>query len=292
MISTLLPLAQAQIQAQAAPDSEIWIFPLAGTAALVALTLAILFLCLRVYWRLAGRVFRGGGKVWSAPLDLPDLLVAGVLSSWFLLMAGIGFARGPRPMSDSGLLQSALLFGIIVAAIALFLRSRKIPVLRLLGLRAVPPLRALGLGAFFFVAAYPLVRLCTILMAQWLGQHAESQEIIKFFTQAVSGGNPGQVWLLVAAAALVAPVVEEILFRGYFYGVLRRYLGPVAAVFLSAAFFAVIHVNLLSLVPLFVLAVCFALAYEATGSLLVPMTMHALFNLSNLAEIFYHVSRR
>jgi membrane protease YdiL (CAAX protease family) len=43
------------------------------------------------------------------------------------------------------------------------------------------------------------------------------------------------------------------------------------------------HQHVGSLVPLFVLALSFTLAYEATGCLLVPIFMHALFNALNIA---------
>jgi len=66
----------------------------------------------------------------------------------------------------------------------------------------------------------------------------------------------------------------------------KRFLGPVPAGFLSAMLFAASHSNLGSLASLFVLAVCFLLAYERTGSLLVPVGMHALFNSLNLLAIF------
>ena len=53
-----------------------------------------------------------------------------------------------------------------------------------------------------------------------------------------------------------------------------------AGILVNSALFAAIHLNSASLFPLFVLAVCFTLVYEATGSILVSMTMHSLFNLT------------
>jgi membrane protease YdiL (CAAX protease family) len=79
---------------------------------------------------------------------------------------------------------------------------------------------------------------------------------------------------------VVAPVAEETIFRGYIYGVLKRYTGGLTAGVISAGMFAAMHLSVSSLPALFVLALCFTLAYEATGSLLVNILMHALFNLS------------
>ncbi len=55
----------------------------------------------------------------------------------------------------------------------------------------------------------------------------------------------------------------------------------------NAALFAAIHLNTASLLPLFVLALCLTLAYEATGSLLIPMVMHSCFNSITFALVLY-----
>ena len=56
---------------------------------------------------------------------------------------------------------------------------------------------------------------------------------------------------------------------------------------LTSLLFAAIHMNGPVFLPLFVLAVCLTLAYEATGSLWVPMLMHALFNGVMIGMMFY-----
>jgi membrane protease YdiL (CAAX protease family) len=88
-------------------------------------------------------------------------------------------------------------------------------------------------------------------------------------------------------AVVVAPVAEETIFRGYIYGVLKRYFGGIGAGLFSAALFAGLHLNVAALPALFVLALCLTLAYEATGSLLVNIFMHGFFNLSMLLTMLY-----
>jgi membrane protease YdiL (CAAX protease family) len=60
--------------------------------------------------------------------------------------------------------------------------------------------------------------------------------------------------------------------------VFKRYFGMAFGVALNALLFAAVHTHLPSFAPLCVLGVCFTLAYEWSGSILVSMTMHALFN--------------
>jgi len=115
----------------------------------------------------------------------------------------------------------------------------------------------------------------------------EMQEIAKYILDAARQSDWSRFLLAAGVAALVAPVTEEFLFRGYFYGVLRRYVGVVPAMLFTSTLFAAIHMNGPVFLPLFVLAMCLTLAYEATGSLLVPMLMHALFNSVMLGTMFY-----
>ncbi len=63
-------------------------------------------------------------------------------------------------------------------------------------------------------------------------------------------------------------------------------MSPAVAIIVVSMLFALIHAHLPALVPLFIVAVGCNLAYIHSESLIVPITMHALFNGINLI-IFY-----
>jgi membrane protease YdiL (CAAX protease family) len=88
-------------------------------------------------------------------------------------------------------------------------------------------------------------------------------------------------------AIIVAPLAEELIFRGYLYPVGKKYLGPFLSALVTAALFAVLHGHMASLPALFTLALCLALSYEKSGSLLVPTIMHAVFNAVSVIGILY-----
>ncbi|MBN1404379.1 MAG: CPBP family intramembrane metalloprotease [Opitutales bacterium] len=92
----------------------------------------------------------------------------------------------------------------------------------------------------------------------------------------------GAFILLVIMAGLLAPVVEEMVFRAGLYRFLKGRVGKEAAIFSTAALFAMLHYNLLAFPTLMLLGVALCLAYEATGNIKVPMFMHALFNLNSV----------
>jgi len=90
--------------------------------------------------------------------------------------------------------------------------------------------------------------------------------------------------ILAVVAILLAPLGEEILFRGILYPTIKRYGFPRLALWGTSLLFAAIHVNLLTFVPLFLFAMVLGLLYQKTGNLLAPITAHAMFNVLNFVK--------
>ena len=88
----------------------------------------------------------------------------------------------------------------------------------------------------------------------------------------------GQRFLYFFVGGLVAPVFEELFFRGILFGYLRRW-GVPAAVLISTAVFAAFHLPTIPLTQV-VGGVVFAVAYHHSGSLITPITIHVLGNLA------------
>ena len=93
--------------------------------------------------------------------------------------------------------------------------------------------------------------------------------------------------LIIILAVAIAPLVEEFVFRFFFYGVVRRYFGRFAGLMVNSVLFAAVHAHIPSAAPLFVLGGCLTLAYEWSGSIFVSMTMHALFNSLTLTALAF-----
>ena len=90
-------------------------------------------------------------------------------------------------------------------------------------------------------------------------------------------------WLVILAVVILAPIAEEIFFRGVVFNALLREGGRRWAYIGSSALFAVIHVSLVALVPIFLLGLALAWIYQRTGNLLAPMAMHATVNAISVA---------
>lgn len=81
-------------------------------------------------------------------------------------------------------------------------------------------------------------------------------------------------------AVIFNPIIEELFFRGFLLTFLRNYTSTTLAIVLSAGIFAFAHLNLGAAMPLWFFGIVLGIAYEHTGSLLVPITIHACFNLA------------
>lgn len=90
--------------------------------------------------------------------------------------------------------------------------------------------------------------------------------------------DPMLIGLMVIAAVIAAPICEEIVFRGYLYPVMKRFVGMWPATICSAFIFAAAHGNLTALLPLFVFGGLLVVIYEKTGSLWAPIAVHFCFN--------------
>lgn len=85
-------------------------------------------------------------------------------------------------------------------------------------------------------------------------------------------------WLLLVGGAIVAPVIEELFFRGFVFAGLRQGYGWRKAALMSSALFALIHFTPTAIIPIFILGYIFAYLYQRSNSIWPPILMHAATN--------------
>ncbi len=94
-------------------------------------------------------------------------------------------------------------------------------------------------------------------------------------------------WVLVACAVIGAPIVEEVIYRGFLQSCMLALLGRTwYAIIATAAIFTAVHVGSAqphALPTLLVLGLAIGVVYERTRGLLAPIAMHMLFNAGNVA---------
>ena len=147
----------------------------------------------------------------------------------------------------------------------------------------------LGLGTGFGLVGIAMaLALSTSLLIQALGDQAEPQKLVTLIAEeAAKPDQTGTLVFFVVMAAVVAPVVEEIFFRGILYPAIKQIGYPRIAAIGTAILFALFHVNLLTFASLTAVALGLIALYEFTDNLLAPIVAHAVFNASNLTMLFW-----
>lgn len=135
-------------------------------------------------------------------------------------------------------------------------------------------LRAMGAGIGWGVLAWIVASALTFAMVVLLERLGVEPEL-QVAEQAIAALDPV---LIVLAVVVLAPVAEEIFFRGVAFNAWLAERGRRFAYIGSAALFAVIHVSLVSVLPIFLLGLALAWVYRRTASLVAPIAMHATVN--------------
>jgi membrane protease YdiL (CAAX protease family) len=154
--------------------------------------------------------------------------------------------------------------------------------LRGFGLRVRTIPRDLKLAALYLLAVWPVV-FAMIVVTTEVGKLLFGKQFaipphpgLDIIME--SGALPLRV-LIVILAVVVAPLVEEMLFRGLVQTTFRSYTNrPWLAIIFTSLLFATFHTNGTHWPALFVLGMGLGYAYEKSGSLFRPIFMHALFN--------------
>lgn len=128
----------------------------------------------------------------------------------------------------------------------------------------------LGWGVLAWMAATAVSALVVVGLER-LGIPADPQAA----EQALLVVDP---WLAIVAIVILAPIAEELFFRGVVFNAWLREGGPRFAYLGSAILFAVIHLSLVAVLPIFLLGLALAWVYRRTGNLLAPIAMHAVVN--------------
>jgi uncharacterized protein len=136
-----------------------------------------------------------------------------------------------------------------------------------------------GIGCGLLIASYVLILLHNLLLMA-LGIETQGEEIAKLFASLES-----PAWFFFVGAIL-APLVEEIFFRGFLFQGFRQRYGWVSAMLLSSGIFAVAHLDPVSLIPTFILGSLLAYLYHRSNSIWPSVILHVLVNTFGLLSAY------
>ncbi len=256
-----------------------------GTGCVVAPILFARLPWTRAHW--AARLETLRARAWSSGDVLALILPLVAVHALFLALAARTpqadtLPSAPRIIASLAISVSAF-HGLALLLIAVLLRRRHARWADAFGLARAGLARQLAAGAVTYFALVPFVLTAAVVYLVILllcGYRPEQQPVMALFLKTDSLA----VQIAVAGmAVVVAPIAEELIFRGVAYPFLLRHLHPVPATLGMALLFALVHMSVPAIVPICVLALGLGLLYLHTGSLAACMALHAVFNGVSLA---------
>src|SRR3954452_8540329 len=211
---------------------------------------------------------------WYGLAALGLALVIAVFASG--IMIALVKATGADVSSDSPgvTLAATLIQDLVLAGTAIWLASQKAPPQPWqFGLRGVPFWRGVKWGAIAFAIYFGF----QIVYVAAVHPHEDQTTL-----HDLGAGSGGAMTILIGLIVVgVAPMIEEFFFRGFFYGALRTRFTFLVAALIDALVFGAIHAptGIQAVPPLIALGFAFCLAYEATGSIVPGIVLHALNNM-------------
>lgn len=206
---------------------------------------------------------------------LIGFVVSGLIQSLVMSGSDVGSRRaGAWKALVAG---QVCLHGAVLAAVAVFLRNQGRGWIQAFGFSKGGSARAVGMGVLAGLAFLPAAYGLQWAIGAWLktmGVDLPVQTAVGILTEADIWGRSA----IFLTAAVGAPWVEEMLFRGVAYPFLRDLGWPRLAMWGTAVAFGIIHANRSVLVPLTAFGCLLGLLYQHSGNLLTPIAAHVTFN--------------
>jgi len=140
-------------------------------------------------------------------------------------------------------------------------------------------INVMGLGCGLLIGGYAIIIVHNALLSIFhIG--TQGDQIMGVFKKLQS-----PVWLFLVGA-VIAPLVEEIFFRGFLFQGFRQKYGWLPALLLSSAIFAAAHLDPVAFIPTFVLGCVLAYVYHRSNSVWPGIIFHAAINSFSLCAVY------
>lgn len=156
-----------------------------------------------------------------------------------------------------------------------------------LGLSTVNLSNNIKVGIRQYVITLPFIIIVGFiinLISSYYGVSPETQDVVKWVMEEKSRFLLG---CLIFFGVILAPVMEEILFRGFLQSALRNSFGDRYAVAISAFLFAGVHMDVFAFLQIFILGLLLGYLYEKTQTLAASIFVHITHNSLTLIFLLY-----
>ena len=129
----------------------------------------------------------------------------------------------------------------------------------------------------------PIVLLTSLVMDYFIENQMGSNPLLEIV---LNNNNYFAFLILFITTTLLAPLFEEIIFRGVLLPILSRDFGKIIGIVSSSFIFALAHLSFSELPPLFILGIGLACTRFISGRLISSVVMHSLWNGLTFLNLF------
>ena len=224
--------------------------------------------------------------------DVGKAILLIIVGSFILgaMVVGITLATGNQPDETQGMTAAplfwlgTLVYGLIILAVYLFAVRRTQGDWSSVGFRSFSQRWLPMIPVLALVQLLGMTIINVLLVLPFTGGNFENPQI-----EALTGGSPlsmRQLGVLLILVAIIAPIAEELFFRGMLYPLLRQRWSPKVAIVINGLVFALIHFIPILIPGLFFVGMVLAWVRERSGSIIPCILLHALQNGMVLLSIY------
>lgn len=202
------------------------------------------------------------------------------------LVVLVGFLPGGDTGINRLLISQIMQTLITVGLIAFFLIKVRGQKFASIGLKPFQelrwlPLALVGGGLLYFFTTFFLGALSLLFP-----ELAEPQNVSNIIAEA---GSTWQIIAVIISVVILAPIGEELLFRGYIYHSLTPNYSPTVSMLITSAMFGAMHFDFLRFLPLTMVGFFLNLVAVKSKSLYGSMLMHATWNMVMVAVLLWMI---
>jgi membrane protease YdiL (CAAX protease family) len=167
-----------------------------------------------------------------------------------------------------------LAYALTLAPALVIALVRRVRFAEFVGMRSVRPLQVVASAAGLITFGVAVTVAYSLVMQGFgIATVGNAEQIARAF-----GTSPFGLFVAFLAVSVVAPFVEEIVFRGVIFAGLRDRWGQVPAILVSGVLFGIVHLDPRLMIPTAVLGMALAWVYTSTRSLWATMIAHSAYN--------------
>jgi len=215
-------------------------------------------------------------------VGLVVLMIAFIAAAGGVAAAGMLVGLEETPITIVTVVLLTMTYGAVLCVTWLLARASGVPFGSAVGVRRVPIATVLLGAVLATVVGRGAAALWGVLIT------ALDIDVAGMDTDPTQLFAPGPLGIAatVLVAVVLAPIAEEVVFRGVLLSALERRWGSTTAIVASSGVFALMHVTPFAIVPIFVLALVLGNLFVRTRSLTVCIAAHAVFNGVGLALLY------